>query len=88
MSLGGRETSMGTSYHNELGLRRIDLVSKIYSHAVVHKCLCFWSEVMFCISLYFVFAVKPSGTEVSEVEEVNEIQQEVPNLGKHIELKA
>lgn len=66
----------------------------MYRHAVVHKCLCFWSEVMFSISLHFVFAVKPSGTkvseveELSEVEEVNEIQQEVPNLGKHIEFKA
>lgn len=86
---GGRETSMGTSYHSVLG--RLDLVSKIYSHSVVHKCLCFWSELMFFISLHFVFAEKPAGTrELSEVEEVemDEIPQEVPSLGRHIELKA
>lgn len=47
---------------------------------------------MFSISLNVVFAVKPADTrELSEVEEevqMNDIPQEVPSLGKHIELRA
>ncbi len=83
---------MGTSYHNTF--RRIDLVSKIYSHPIVYaSCvyafgqqLRFWSAVMFSVSLHSVFAVKPAGTrELAEVEEmhINESPEEVPSLGKH-----
>lgn len=74
---GGIETSMGTSYH--VLIRRIDLVSKIYS--LFYKCVCFWSAVMFSVSLHFVFAVKPAGTR--EHAEVEESPQEVPSLGNY-----